>query len=98
MLSRRFIKIEAIRNCCQFTFSLFKFDDRSLRYCAENTNPRSGLFLRDKGRGEVGGVGRNDRGSIAMTYTTGEGGGGGLYLRAGEAMAEINFSLTYDAS
>lgn len=48
--------------------------------------------------GEVGGVGRNDRGSIAMTYTTGEGGGGGLYLRAGEAMAEINFSLTYDAS
>lgn len=47
--------------------------------------------------GEVGGVGRNDRGSIAMTYTTGEG-GGGLYLRAGEAMAEINFSLTYDAS
>lgn len=76
MLSRRFIKIEAIRNCCQFTFSLFKFDDRSLRYCAENTNPRSGLFLRDKGRGEVGGVGRNDRGSIAMTYTTGEGGGG----------------------
>lgn len=47
-----------------------------------------------------GGGGRNDRGSIAMTYRTGEArrGGGGSYLRPGEAMAEINFSLTYDAS